>query len=147
MGPPRSYNNTEVALFITATQPVDPGLLAELNTTADKWAQSDGTLHVFADDGAGHDFKGWSHQQLALWTVHHLGGDGTSSLTSQCATGAIAVLDDQGVAQRYVEIVGLDMDWPDKFSPAQISQAIAHNGFLDGLVKDTLKVCVLPLAT
>jgi len=135
MGPPRSYNN-EVALFVTANQHVPPGLLSEIHEAATNEALDERlSLHTFTDDGQGHDFKGWSHNQVALWAVQQFG-----SADSERATGAIVVLDDEGVAQRYVEIVGLDLDWDDHFPSAQRSQAFIHGEVLEGLVNDTVKV-------
>lgn len=136
MGPPRSYNS-EVALFVTANQHVPPALLSEIHEAATKEALDEErlSLHIFTDDGQGHDFKGWSHHQVALWAVQQFG-----SPDSERATGAIVVLDDEGVAQRYVEIVGLDIDWEDHFPSAQISQAFERGKVLEGLVNDTVKV-------
>src|ERR1700733_12113351 len=137
MGPPRSYNN-EVALFVTANQYVPPGLLSEIQEAATNEALDESlSLHILTDDGQGHDFKGWSHNQVALWAVQQFG-----SADSKRATGAIVVLDDEGVAQRYVEIVGLDLDWDDHFPSAQRSQAFRGGEVLEGLVDDTVKVPV-----
>ena len=53
------------------------------------------------------------------------------------------LLDDEGVAQRYVEIVGLDSDWDDVFPSAQSSQAFIRGEVLEGLVNDmTLSRCI-----
>ena len=135
MGPPRSYN-TEVPLFVTANQPVPPGLLSEIQEAATNEALDEGlSLHILTDDGQGHDFKGWSHNQIALWAVQQFG-----SADSKRATGAIVVLDNEGIAQRYVEIVGLDLDWDEHFPSAQRAQAFAHGDVIEGLVNDTVKV-------
>lgn len=135
MGPPRSYNR-EVPLFVTANQHVPADLLSEIREAATNEALDETlSLPILTDDGQGHDFKGWSHNQVALWAVQQFG-----SADSKRATGAIVVLDDEGVAQRYVEIVGLDLDWEDHFPAAQRSQAFIRGEVLEGLVNDTVKV-------
>jgi len=135
MGLPRSYN-TQVALFVTTSRPVPSDLLSKIREAATNEALDKTlSLHILTDDGQGHDFKGWSHDRVALWAVQQFG-----SADSQHATGAIVVLDDEGVAEQYVEIVGLDLDWDDHFPSTQRSHAFIRGEVLEGLVIDTVKV-------
>ena len=135
MVPPHSYP-TEIALFVTATQHVPPNLFSELHEAATNEMLDEGlSLHIFTDDGQGHDFKGWSNDRLAFWAMQQF-----ESNDSKLAREAIVVLDDEGVAQQYVHIVGLDLDRVDHFLTAQRSQALMGGEVLEGLVTDTFKV-------